>query len=81
MTRIHVIAATTAALLALSGGAFYLRSSSAQTKGAAGGVNASPQALPVPVAVIEELDLCIPARLADPRPEELGCVDPRLHLE
>jgi len=54
MTRIHVIAATTAALLALSGGAFYLRSSSAQTKGAAGGVNASPQALPVPVAVIEE---------------------------
>jgi multidrug efflux system membrane fusion protein len=50
MTRIHVIAATTAALLALSGGAFYLRSSSAQTKAAA----AQPQATPVPVAVIEE---------------------------
>jgi membrane fusion protein, multidrug efflux system len=50
MTRIHVIAATTAALLALSGGAFYLRSSSAQTKPAA----AQPQATPVPVAVIEE---------------------------
>jgi multidrug efflux system membrane fusion protein len=50
MTRIHVIAATLAALLALSGGAFYLRSSSAQTKAAA----AQPQAMPVPVAVIEE---------------------------
>jgi membrane fusion protein, multidrug efflux system len=50
MTRIHVIAATLAALLALSGGAFYLRSSSAQTKAAA----AQPQATPVPVAVIEE---------------------------
>jgi multidrug efflux system membrane fusion protein len=50
MTRIHVIAATTATLLALSGGAFYLRSSSAQTKAAA----AQPQATPVPVAVIEE---------------------------
>jgi multidrug efflux system membrane fusion protein len=50
MTRIHVIAATTAALLALSGGAFYLRSSSAQTKAA----GAQPQAMPVAVAVIEE---------------------------
>jgi multidrug efflux system membrane fusion protein len=50
MTRIHVIAATLAALLALSGGALYLRSSSAQTKAAA----AQPQATPVPVAVIEE---------------------------
>ena len=50
MKRLHIVAATTAALLALSGGAFYLRSSSAETKPAA----AKPQALPVPVAVIEQ---------------------------
>ncbi|HEV3007822.1 MAG TPA: biotin/lipoyl-binding protein, partial [Burkholderiales bacterium] len=50
MKRLHIVAATTAALLALSGGAFYLRSSSAETKPAA----AAPQALPVPVAVIEQ---------------------------
>src|ERR687896_2231437 len=50
MKRIHIVAATTAALLALSGGAFYLRSTSAQTKPAA----TAPQAMPVQVAVIEE---------------------------
>ena len=50
MTRTHVVAMTLAALAALSAGAFYLRSSSAETKPAA----AAPQALPVPVAVIEE---------------------------
>jgi multidrug efflux system membrane fusion protein len=41
---------TLAALATLSAGAFYLRSSSAETKAAA----AQPQATPVPVAVIEE---------------------------
>jgi len=50
MKRLHIVAATTAALLALSGGGLYLRSSSAETKPAA----AKPQALPVPVAVIEQ---------------------------
>ena len=50
MKRIHIVAATLAALAVLSGGAFYLRSSSAQTKPAA----QAPQATPVPVAVIEQ---------------------------
>ena len=50
MKRIQIVAATIAALALLSGGAFYLRTSSAQPKAAA----AQPQALPVPVAVIEE---------------------------
>jgi len=50
MKRIHIVAATIAALAVLSGGAFYLRSSSAQTKPAA----QAPQATPVPVAVIEQ---------------------------
>jgi multidrug efflux system membrane fusion protein len=54
MTRTNVIAMTLAALVALSAGGFYLRSSSAQTKAPAGMGNASPQATPVPVAVIEE---------------------------
>jgi multidrug efflux system membrane fusion protein len=53
MKRIHIVAATTAALLALSAGAFYLRTTSAQTKPAA----AAPQAMPVPVAVIEEQEV------------------------
>src|SRR5918999_1739102 len=53
MKRIHIVAATTAALLALSGGAFYLRSTSAQTKPAA----TAPHAIPVPVAVIEEQEV------------------------
>jgi membrane fusion protein, multidrug efflux system len=50
MKRIHIVAATLAAVAVLSGGAFYLRSSSAETKPAA----AQPQATPVPVAVIEQ---------------------------
>src|SRR5688572_1344116 len=50
MKRIQIVAATIAAIAILSGGAFYLRSSSAQTKAAA----AQPQAMPVPVAVIEQ---------------------------
>jgi multidrug efflux system membrane fusion protein len=50
MKRIHIVAATLAAFAALSGGALYLRSSSAQTQPAA----QQPQAMPVQVAVIEE---------------------------
>jgi membrane fusion protein, multidrug efflux system len=54
MKRIQILAATIAALAVLSGGAFYLRSSSAETKPAAA---AQPQALPVPVAVIDVHDV------------------------
>ena len=50
MKRIQIVAATIAALAVLSGGALYLRSSSAETKPAA----AAPQAMPVSVAVVEE---------------------------
>ena len=50
MKRIHIAAATIAALAVLSGSGLYLRSSSAETKTTA----AAPQALPVPVAVIEQ---------------------------
>jgi membrane fusion protein, multidrug efflux system len=50
MKRIQIVAATIAALAVLSGGALYLRSSSAQTKAAA----AAPQSIPVPVQVIQE---------------------------
>jgi len=50
MKRIQIVAATIAALAVFSGGAFYLVSSNAETKPAA----AAPQALPVPVAVIEQ---------------------------
>ena len=53
MKRIHIVAATIAALAVLSGGALYLRSSSAETKPAA----AAPQALPVPVAVIDQQEV------------------------
>ena len=53
MKRIQIVAATLAAVAVLSGGAFYLRSSSAQPKPAA----AAPQAIPVPVAVVEELEV------------------------
>ena len=53
MKRIHIVAATVAALAVLSGGALYLRSSSAESKPAA----AAPQALPVPVAVIDEQEV------------------------
>ena len=50
MNRIPLIAATLAALLALGGGALYLRSSSAESKPVA----AQPQAIPVPVATLTE---------------------------
>jgi len=50
MKRIQIVAATIAALTVLSGGALYLSSSNAETRPAA----AAPQALPVPVAVIEQ---------------------------
>ena len=50
MKRIQVVAATIAALAVITGGALYLRSTSAQTKAAA----AAPQALPVPVEVVEQ---------------------------
>jgi multidrug efflux system membrane fusion protein len=50
MKRIQIVAATVAALAVLSGGAFYLRSSSAENKPAL----QAPQALPVPVAVIDQ---------------------------
>jgi multidrug efflux system membrane fusion protein len=53
MKRIQIVAATAAALAVLSGGAFYLRSSNAQSKPAA----VQPQALPVPVAVVEEQEV------------------------
>jgi multidrug efflux system membrane fusion protein len=54
MKRIQIVAATIAALSVLSGGALYLRSSSAETKPAAA---QQPQALPVPVAVIDEQEV------------------------
>jgi multidrug efflux system membrane fusion protein len=54
MKRIQIVAATIAALAVFSGGAFYLVSSNAETKPAAAMAKAAPQALPVPVAVIEE---------------------------
>src|SRR3954463_7337085 len=55
-SRSAVAAATFAALVALGAGAFALRSADAQSKAAAApqGVNASPQAMPVPVQVIEQ---------------------------
>ena len=53
MKRIQIVAATIAALAVLSGGALYLRSSNAETKPAA----AAPQALPVPVAVIDQQEV------------------------
>ncbi len=54
MKRIHIVAATLAALTALAAGSgFYLHSSSAQAEAAA----AAPQATPVPVAVVEKSDV------------------------
>ena len=54
MKRTQIVVATIAALAVFSGGAFYLASSNAETRPAAEGRNAAPQALPVPVAVIEQ---------------------------
>jgi len=56
MKRIHIVgvAATLAALTALAaGGGFYLHSSSAQAEAAP----AAPQAMPVPVAVVEQSEV------------------------
>ena len=53
MKRLHIVAATFAALAVLSGGALYLRSSNAQPKAAMG----QPQAMPVAVAVIEQQEV------------------------
>jgi multidrug efflux system membrane fusion protein len=57
--RSLVAAATFAALVALGAGAFALHSAGAESKAAAAaqGVNAAPQAMPVPVAVIEQHDV------------------------
>jgi multidrug efflux system membrane fusion protein len=59
MKRIQIVAAAIAALTVLSAGAFYLRSSSAEdkTNGTRTPAAAAPQALPVPVAVIEEQEV------------------------
>ena len=54
--RTLLVAGTLAVLVALGAGAFAVRSTSAQTKPAAAG-KAVPQALPVPVAVIEEREV------------------------
>jgi membrane fusion protein, multidrug efflux system len=53
MKRLQIVAATLAALAVLSGGALYLRSSSAEPKPAA----TAPQAMPVAVAVIEQQEV------------------------
>lgn len=50
MKRLQIVAATLAALAVMSGGALYLRSSSAEPPPAA----ARPQAMPVPVATVQE---------------------------
>ena len=52
MKRLSIIAATLATLGVLSGGALYLRSSSAETAPAA-----APQAVPVPVAVVAQQEV------------------------
>jgi len=53
MKRLQIVAATIAALAVLSGGALYLRASNAQPRAA----TAQPQALPVPVQVMEEQEV------------------------
>jgi multidrug efflux system membrane fusion protein len=58
MKRIHIVAASLAALATLSVGGLYLRSSSAQTK-AAPAAQAAPQALPVPVAVVDQTEVTV----------------------
>jgi multidrug efflux system membrane fusion protein len=58
MKRIHIVAAALAAFATLSGGALYLRSTSAQTKTAPAG-KAGPQALPVPVAVVDQTEVTV----------------------
>ena len=55
MIRTHVVAMTLGVLAALAGGAFYLRSSSADTPPAA----AQPAATPVPVATVERREVTL----------------------
>jgi multidrug efflux system membrane fusion protein len=52
--RTLLAAATLAVVVALGAGAFAIRSTSAETKAPAAASKGAPQALPVPVAVIEE---------------------------
>lgn len=52
-----VAAATLAALVALGAGGFALRSTSAETKAAAGAGSTAPQAMPVPVAVVDQTEV------------------------
>ena len=52
MKRIHIVAATLAAFAVVSGGTLYLGSSNAQPANAA-----QPQAIPVPVVVVEPQDV------------------------
>src|SRR5918992_2738782 len=54
MKRIQIVAATIAALAVISGGTLYLRSTSAESKAT---VAVQPQAVPVPVAVVEEQEV------------------------
>lgn len=49
-----IAAATLAALVALGAGGFALRSTGAESKAAASAGSSAPQAMPVPVAVVEE---------------------------
>src|ERR1700687_2157683 len=51
--------ATVAALAAVSAGAFYLRSSSAETKAAAAASSTAPAATPVPVATLVETEVAL----------------------
>jgi len=57
--RSLIAAATLAALVAAGAGAFALRSASAESKAAATtqGVNAAPQAMPVPVQVVQQQEV------------------------
>jgi membrane fusion protein, multidrug efflux system len=55
--RAFVAAAMLAVLVGLGAGAFAIRSTSAESKAAAAAGKAAPQALPVPVAVIEEREV------------------------
>jgi multidrug efflux system membrane fusion protein len=55
--RAVFVTATVVALAALGAGAFAIRSTSAETEAGASASNGAPQALPVPVAVIEEREV------------------------
>ncbi|HYG56408.1 MAG TPA: efflux RND transporter periplasmic adaptor subunit [Burkholderiales bacterium] len=54
MTRVSYIAAAVAGAFAIGAAALYLTPSTAQTKPAAHGKSSAPQAIPVPVATVEE---------------------------